>query len=321
MNSLLIYLFLLALGQAYGSCFGEMHVVQRRLEKQIHILEHSELGQILQDGRLDKFISVGSPYQISKIHSGSNGMIYLARPKEGGAALILKSPDGSQSLEDLFLFGEKGHRLVKREVLNYEFDQLLGLNVVAPTRAVVTEKGGIYSAQDFLEDGFKTLDKASSTALEKANPKDVQKSVLLDFLLGQSDRTSTNWMIDQNGNIRLIDNSMSLPGLRVSFLNTNSHLHYFKGIIKQGIDPSLRELFQSLNENQMIQFLSNYKLSDRAIDAAIFRLNMVKKLLREEPDHALEIIAKINSGQKLKLFLGGSAALIGTYVIYNKFEK
>jgi hypothetical protein len=104
-----------------------------------------------------------------------------------------------------------------REVETYHLDQMLGLNVVPVTEEVhdntnpLRKSAGDYHSLQHFINGAKNGarwddDKAYNSLVDKS---EVAKTVLLDTILGNTDRHGNNWMVG-NGHFYAIDNGLEM---------------------------------------------------------------------------------------------------------------
>jgi hypothetical protein len=94
--------------------------------------------------------------------------------------------------------------LYRREKAAYLVDRQTGFNVV-PETIIVTYKGEIGSAQEWIEDTF-----PSDVTLKTYSEDDIWKVGLLDFLIGNTDRHSGNWLMKNNA-VVAIDHGYAFP--------------------------------------------------------------------------------------------------------------
>ena len=135
---------------------------------------------------------------------------------EGNGRAILKTdyddtPFGDEKIKEGF---------AKREVAAYQVDQALGLDVVPETIGVenalgakVNKKYKYQSLQTWVENskigwdtygaGVKQLKPS-----DMADPTEIGKTVLLDKIMGHSDRHGANWLLTDDMHIRAIDNGL-----------------------------------------------------------------------------------------------------------------
>ena len=103
----------------------------------------------------------------------------------------------------------------KREVVSYKLDQVLGFNIVPPTE-MVERDGEPGTVQAFVKD-TKTAEEIlisdSSTyknGLNKTQRRDIQKIALFDYITGNTDRHTGNYLLDDK-HVYAIDNGLTFP--------------------------------------------------------------------------------------------------------------
>ena len=133
-----------------------------------------------------------------------------------GISVLFKPSDGEDQRE--FLPGVRPGTLYLREKAASVVDQMLGLGLVPPTE-IITYNGRVGSAQLFnegFENARRLADKGTITipCFEKLTGRQRQDWQLLDELLGNVDRHSSNWMLRRRTNdefdLALIDNGLCL---------------------------------------------------------------------------------------------------------------
>jgi hypothetical protein len=153
-----------------------------------------------------------------------------------------------------------------REVAAYEVAKVIGLDDLVPVTVMHTahNSGQIGSMQEFCPDA------EVARKLEGEAPydgkRDGARAVVFDFIMGNTDRHSKNWMIDKTGKIRLIDNGYCLPerhGLQtVSFMSQRQNqlaAHYSR----LSLDEAKAEWKDKLPEVESV--LKKAGISDAAI--------------------------------------------------------
>lgn len=173
-----------------------------------------------------------------------------------------------------------------REVGAYQIDKLLGWDVVPPTALRFDENGAIVSAQesagkrkgwndneDWLKKVARTRDK---TKMEKRSYSDFMKIALLDYILGQQDRHSGNFIVNKvTGHVAAIDNELALYGRPI---NRN----IIQTVLKdRPIPPDLLEDLRGLDEGDLRAALAG--IDKEKVDGAVGRLSQLieeKKVLR-----------------------------------------
>lgn len=127
---------------------------------------------------------------------------------EGGQQGVFKPTEkefvgGRQDIPD--------NTLATREVAFYEIAKIVGLDDLVPVTVIHTahNSGQVGSMQEFCTDA--QVARAIRGAAAFDGKKDAARAIVFDFIMGNTDRHSKNWMIDSSGKLRLIDNGYCLP--------------------------------------------------------------------------------------------------------------
>ena len=128
-----------------------------------------------------------------KMSDGSTGYY---KPKQGEAAMGAKwgYPKGS---------------LAEREVACSELDKALGFDMVPETK-LVSGKFGVGSCQQSVGPTLSqgAVDKTSWIASDK-HQQQIAKAMVFDAAVGNWDRHGGNWLVNEKGDIKLIDNGFT----------------------------------------------------------------------------------------------------------------
>jgi hypothetical protein len=149
-------------------------------------------------------------------------------PKAGGInttrIVELKHSDGTKSKAifkstkgehkgDLRGDNIKSGQQWKRERLAYVVDQIVGLDLVPPV-VVRAVDGDLGVCMDFVEGEVwcATDFRLKNEILESPEGiREFQKLAMFDFIIGNTDRHSGNWMVDEQHKLRAIDHGLSFP--------------------------------------------------------------------------------------------------------------
>ena len=167
------------------------------------------------------------------------------------------------------------------EVVAYQFDQLLGLNMVPPTvvREIGEKKG---SLQLWIEGGKLLKDVEDKAPETVAWERQINQMKSLDCLICNPDRHPGNIIVDADWNIILIDHSQC-------FLSRQD-LDKDPKTIPTQFDRRLVEKLKVLGPASLRLHFHNY-LMDRQVDAILVRrdklLARIEKLIAEKGEEAV----------------------------------
>jgi len=158
----------------------------------------------------EKELASGNVTSKTQLGAGHINSVELLEIKKADGSLgkaIFKPIDG-ESYEDLRAGNIPSGEQWKRERLAYMFDQILDMGIVPPV--IIKEVGGKAGAMmDFVEG--KVWAEADGATRSKVPMIEWQKIVLHDWLTGNTDRHSENWMVTKEGKLWGIDNGLAFP--------------------------------------------------------------------------------------------------------------
>ncbi|MEU7765431.1 hypothetical protein AB0B25_09970 [Nocardia sp. NPDC049190] len=161
-------------------------------------------------------------------------------------------------------FPQKSGEYAKREVAAYRVNELLGFDLVPPT-AMVDGPKGLGSNQKFVPSR-----RAADT--DKYDDLQMQQMAVLDYIIGNLDRLTRNYLVAPNGDLVAIDHGNSFPekrgiGIRSVFVDK---------LRDQALDTKVLEHVDAVDPMLLRAALRDLELSDKAIDGAVERLNEIK---------------------------------------------
>lgn len=170
-----------------------------------------ELPPTLDHTSRDKLLTstVSNKERISANNSNDTYDVTL----DNGARGVFKPLDG----EDPSLRREVKGYYYMREAAAADVAEIVGMNDMVPTTVVREVDGRIGSFQSFVDNA----DTAVHFSLDKMydGNVDLMRAAAFDYLIGNSDRHTKNWMVVNNDKLALIDNGLSFPRLNSNFYN------------------------------------------------------------------------------------------------------
>jgi hypothetical protein len=270
----------------------------------------SKMSQVAQNTNAKAKVILAKKVSVKSAGSGDHGALFILG--EAGARVAVLKPEEQVGIFDplkqkgLLLSTGVKDPLMAGEMASHLISEAFGFNLV-PETAVVQSEGKSASVQVFAE-GFSLAAGAVKARLNAANPQPpltekekflFQKMACLDFLLGNSDRHSDNWMVktDNQGcitDIKLIDNGASLPRQHVIqgtipgdfFRRTAAHNQYNWATFKaseEGFTGEMKTFIENLSSDDLEEAFNaidgeqpNY-LTEEMKTFAHERLTLLKK--------------------------------------------
>lgn len=165
----------------------------------------------------------------------------------------------------------------------------------------------------------------SQSRILKAPPEAFQKMGLLDIILGQTDRNTSNWMVGPHGKVLAIDNPRIL-GLSMKFSRADTFgTEELPRLALGAVDPVVKAKILSLTPKRLSEILTDHEIP--AIYQYFSKRNLarVQKLLRANAsfDEILNDATRFTAGDVLPVAIGAAGAGGGIYYLINekKTEK
>lgn len=162
------------------------------------------------------------------------------------------------------------------------------------------------------------LNPVSNARILKTPSAAFQKMGLLDMVLGQTDRNNGNWMVDEAGNLKAIDNARVL-GIRMRFdpFNTHTHIATPKGVLGE-VDPEAKAKLLALTPERLAAILTEHKIPAVYRYFADRNLRNIQRLLRAnatfETISAESAKLSVNDYIPMAIAVGGAGgAVAGTF--------
>ncbi|MEO5667062.1 MAG: hypothetical protein ABIR96_03295 [Bdellovibrionota bacterium] len=187
---------------------------------------------------------------------------------------------------------------LNRDAAAHQLSEAYGFSNVPFSTTLVTDQSVPASFQEFLR-GYKEGASATPAELTKVPRAEIQKMYLLDAVLGSQDRHARNWMIDDKGSMKLIDNEFSLPLTPAPrwghYTDINASFPQAKG----PIEAELAKKILDMTANKQTDTLAAQKIPAEAIRLANLRLEKVQEMIRagssmEEITEAFNNVAFMN---------------------------
>ena len=193
--------------------------------------------------------------------------------------------------------------LAQREKMAQELDRRLGTNMIPDVKIRDVKGRGQGSIQRFVDDA-KTADDLHPTLLDEMNLiEDLERQFILDVLIGNTDRHSSNWMVKNIGGrhrVVSIDNGLTFPkaartlggtgdadilGLMEFRNETTSFLRF--GLKQSGgkMTPALRtKLINNIDALDVDKFIRNFGQNMSKFEESAFRarVKFVRQALDED---------------------------------------
>lgn len=221
----------------------------------------------------------------------------LGKPEdEGQTAQVTSAPYGffkSFDVPKVFVkpsadeeLKNKDMPFAQREVVYHNLaNDFWGLGQHVPTTAHFShpDSGEEMSAMQYVQPTHKDSYRNEFTALH--NSGDLDKISLMDMIMGNSDRHSLNYIVnDQYPHVHLIDNAGSLDYSR----NPPSYYPGYwdepgSGGALKAMHPEIANWILSKDPNQFVQHLTNHNVPPNVVKDAVKRLHGVQSMFRVNP--------------------------------------
>lgn len=207
-------------------------------------------------------IKHGTVSEKKQLSGGANGSYTIT---VGGVRGVWKP----RSEEKPRLFkGIKGGTYYRREVCVSNLADAIGATNLVPTTVEREIDGDVGSVMEFLGNS------KVATSLPSTNQYGTKDSLTtaaaFDYLIGVSDRSYNNWMVDGEGNISLIDNGLSLP---TNGLQEFESFLFYKAV---GNNHQIPETVKSWDKDKVQTVLQSHGIEKKAIDGVIQRLTTLQ---------------------------------------------
>ena len=145
------------------------------------------------------------PAKVEELGGGKNESKLVTLP--GGNRGVFKPVSG----EDDDLDPDIPGRYDIREAAASDVARILGMADLVPSTGQASIRGSEGSLQQFVPDAQPAHEAEESGRDIYGTPEDAARAAILDYIIGNVDRHTENWMVRPDGKIVLIDNGLSFP--------------------------------------------------------------------------------------------------------------
>ncbi|MBU1705785.1 hypothetical protein KKG19_03615 [Patescibacteria group bacterium] len=147
-----------------------------------------------------------TPISASERQISRNEAFFVQMDNGEKGAMKPQLGESTKLLEEVG-FPEGQKNLYRREWLAGQIDRVLGLDMIPPTviRTDKNEQTGVGSVQQWQETDTQLMKEWEAVA----NPADLEKLALFDYLTGNIDRHKGNFTMDESGKVKGIDNGLT----------------------------------------------------------------------------------------------------------------
>ncbi len=237
----------------------------------------------------------GQDLNLESFDTGSAFSVYKVRNKKGNVVAVFKPserPFTNFRLETDFFsmknaFEKNGRQY--RDKVFYELNVLFNLNMVPPSSVAESShfrKGNVIAFLHNYTEGKK----ATTKQLKAVKKHEAQGMYLLDIITGHQDRHSRNWLIGEQGDVKLIDNDLILHRTKKvrwrKFTKIDKYLPQAKG----QIDKELADKIMNISSEEFSSLLLRNGIPPQAIKYAVLRLEGIQEgILKKMP---LEVLVQ-----------------------------
>jgi hypothetical protein len=170
---------------------------RRRKPSTADILSSGKVA--LNDDRVEDIMDVEEHTAEVRVVQFEDGVTGIFKPVEG-------EPDGIRNTVP-------DRTAYLREAAAYEVAKIVGMEDLVPATVVREIDGELGSVQEFIADADSDHGMYDTEDIMDVGdfPDDVVRAAAFDFVIGNTDRHSGNWLIKKNGKVVLIDNGLSFP--------------------------------------------------------------------------------------------------------------
>jgi hypothetical protein len=257
--------------------------------------------------------------RLEKMDTDSANAVYKAINGDGEIVAIFKGDAITKKLNrllnerDLFSFKQSMEKrgLQKRSLVVGDLDKEMKLDLVPSIQEAETSEKQKGTLQTFLK-GYETGNKAPKAWIEKVSRAQAQEGMLFDTLLGMADRHTQNWMVNPDGDLKLIDTDHILYlTQKIRWRERPSFQKNFPNL-EGTTEPEVAKKFLSLTPERLGEILKERGLPDSAIENAQTRLADIQQGLRD--GDPVEKIAKDNSILSIMNYRNTTAIVMGAAV-------
>jgi len=173
-----------------------------------------------------------------------------------------------------------------REVAAYVIDQAVGIGMVPPT-TIKEIDGKVGSVQQYVDDASIAVSYFNyeiAGGIRGLDSEQVAKAALLDYLLESMDRHGENWMVDNDGDIYMIDNGFSLPSRDANIWNKSPFLSRFDNDLSQIVAElplDVVNTLASIDNDGITEEIETMGIDDKAASRFSYRLGNASLMAKE----------------------------------------
>jgi hypothetical protein len=231
---------------------------------------------------------------LEKADFHASNEIFLAKNSKSEIMAIFKTAEVSKFLNrllnnwDLLSFHRQMEPggLNKRSIVTSEVARAANLSISPLTVAATNSKGEEGTLQKYLA-GYKTGKDADPEWVQRVSRVQSQEMILLDIVLGMADRHNRNWMVNEKGDLKIIDTDHVLYLTEhIRWQSISEEFPQSKGLV----EPQVAEKLLSLKVDELTKLMRDRGIPEAGIHFAMQRLLGVQNALTDH--HTLESIEK-----------------------------
>lgn len=164
----------------------------------------------------------------------------------------------------------------EREILSYALDKAFGFDLVPPTigREISSVGPGSVQAWVGCPTAWEWIDKGYDYRKDRMNPW-LHRLAAFDFIRGEIDRHSNNWIMDENARVYAIDNGYSfVKGDDRTWLLSSAG----KRLIGTPVHPGVAAEIAAIDENVAFDLVSRIRFKQGEADGVVNRIRELKGL-------------------------------------------
>lgn len=164
----------------------------------------------------------------------------------------------------------------ERELLSYELDKILGFDLVPTTvmREIARVGGGSVQAWVDQPTAWQWKDKGYDFKTDVKNPW-LHRLAAFDFIRGEIDRHSNNWLMDESRRVYAIDNGYSfVKGDDRTHLKSSAG----KALVGYAIHPEVLDEIHQIKEDAVARTLAGHGFLNGEEEGVLTRVQHLKRL-------------------------------------------
>ncbi len=209
------------------------------------------------------------PYQVKFASGSDSGSVTTKRAVFKTVHCQLESKRYCKSV-DLKITGPQ------REILSYYMDKALGFDLVPPVVGREISGIGSGSAQAWVNEptAWAWIDRDYDYRKDVRNPW-LHRLAAFDFIRGEIDRHSNNWIMDAERRVYAIDNGYSfVKGDDRTFFRSSAG----KCLVGTPIHPQVKAEIAAIREEPILQVLASAPFENGELEGVMKRIEELKRL-------------------------------------------